>query len=175
MIGITVDKIMRKGLITARKTDSVEKIAKTLRWSKISRVVVTEKGKIVGIVTEKDIMGEIVAAGKSSKTQIGKIMKYPVKTVTPETDIEDALKTMIKYNISGLPVTSKGKPIGIVTERDMIRAEPGLLELVKERGNLEHIPPAGKEALISGECENCGNYSEDLKIVEGQLLCEDCR
>jgi CBS domain-containing protein len=102
-------------------------------------------------------------------------MKYPVRTITPETDIEEAIKTMNKYDISGLPVTVRGKLVGIVTERDLVKAEPALLELMKEKGNLEHIPSTEKELLLSGECEECGNYSENLRLVSGRYLCDDCR
>ena len=175
MIGISVNEIMKKGVITARKTDTVEHIAKVLKKARIGRVIVTEKGKIIGVLTEKDIIKDIVAEGKSTKTQIGKIMNYPVKTITPETDIEEAIKTMNKSDISGLPVTVNGKLVGIVTERDLVKAEPALLELMKEKGNLEHILPSEKEVLLSGNCEECRNYSESLRLVEGKYLCEDCR
>jgi CBS domain-containing protein len=175
MIGVPVSEVMRKGVITARKTDTIERVAKTLKKARIGRVIVTEKGKIVGVLTEKDIIKDVLAEGKSPKTKVEKIMKYPVKTITPETDIEEAIKTMNKYDISGLPVTVKGRLVGIVTERDLVKAEPALLELVKEKGNLEHILPSEKELLLSGECEECGNYSENLRLVNGQFLCEDCR
>lgn len=175
MIGIPVSEIMRKGVITARKTDTIEHIAKVLKKARIGRVIVTDHGKILGVLTEKDIIKDIIAEGKSTKTEAGKIMKYPVKTITPETDIEDAIKAMNKYDISGMPVTVKGRLVGIVTERDLVKAEPGLLELMKEKGNLEHLLPSDKEPLLSGECEECGNYSENLRLVNGRYLCEDCR
>lgn len=175
MIGIPVNEIMRKGVITARKTDTIEHVAKVLKKAKIGRVIVTERGKILGVLTEKDIIKDIIAEKKSVKTQVSRVMKYPVKTVTPETDIEDAIKTMNKYDISGLPVTVRGKLVGIITERDLVRAEPALLDLVKEKGNLGHIPATEKELLLSGECEECENYSENLRLVDGRYLCEDCR
>ena len=101
MIGIPVSEIMRKGVITARKDDTVEHIARILKKARIGRV--------------------------------------------------------------------------IVTERDLVKAEPALLELMKEKGNLEHILPSEKEVLLSGNCEECRNYSENLRLVEGKYLCEDCR
>jgi CBS domain-containing protein len=175
MIGIPVNEIMRKGVITARKDDTIEHVAKVLKKARIGRVIVTERGKIIGVLTEKDIIKDVIAEGKSPKTMVSKVMKYPVKTITPETDIEEAIKTMNKYDISGLPVTVKGKLVGIVTERDLVRAEPALLELMKEKGNLEHILPTEKELLLSGECEECENYSENLRLVSGRYLCDDCR
>jgi len=175
MIGVPVNEIMRKGVIIARKDDTIEHVAKVLKKARIGRVIVTEHGKIVGVLTEKDIIKDVVAEGKSTKTLVSKVMKYPVKTITPETDIEEAIKTMNKYDISGLPVTVRGKLVGIVTERDLVKAEPALLDMMKEKGNLEHIPPTEKELLLSGECEECGNYSENLRLVSGRYLCEDCR
>lgn len=175
MIGVSVKEIMRKGVITAKKDDTIEHVAKILKKARIGRVIVTEHGKIIGVLTEKDIIKDVIAEGKPVKTPVSKVMKYPVRTITPETDIEEAIKTMNKYDISGLPVTVDGRLVGIVTERDLVKAEPALLELMKEKGNLEHISPAEKELLLSGECEECGNYSENLRLVNGRYLCDDCR
>jgi predicted transcriptional regulator len=174
MIGIHVSEIMRKGVITAKKTDTVQKAAGMMKKSKIGRVVVIDKGKIIGILTDSDII-DVVSKGMPLKTPISKAMNYPVKTITPETDIEDAIKTINKYNIGGLPVTERGKLVGIVTERDLVKAEPGLLDLMREKENLEHVSPSEKELMISGECDECKNYSENLRLVEGRFLCEDCR
>lgn len=175
MIGIPVSRIMRKGLITVRKTDTIEQVAKVMKRARIGRVTVAERGKLVGVVTAKDIVREVVAVKKSLKTPVSRIMKYPVRTVTPETDIEVAVKTMNRLGISSLPVTVKGKAIGIVTERDMVKAEPALLDLVREKELIEKNVSSEKELMISGECGGCGNYSESLRLVSGQFLCEDCR
>jgi CBS domain-containing protein len=175
MIGVPIGEIMKRGVVTAKKTDTVKHVANVFKKTRIGRVVVLDKKKIVGILTERDIIHQIVAVGKSIKTPISKIMSYPVKTITPEEDIGEAIKTMNKYDISGLPVTSNGHLVGIVTERDLISAEPGLLELMKEKGNLEHISTSDKDVSLSGECDECKNWSDTLKLVEGRFLCEDCR
>ena len=86
-----------------------------------------------------------------------------------------AIKTMNRFRISSLPVTVRGKPVGIITERDLIKTEPALLELVKGKELLEHVVPSEKTLMISGECGSCGNYSEELKLVSGQFRCDDCR
>ena len=175
MIGVPVSEIMRKGLITVRKKDTIEHVAKVMKRAKIGRVTVAERGKLVGVVTAKDIVKEIIAEKKSLKTPVSRIMKYPVKTITPETDIEAAIKTMTRFKISSLPITVKGKAVGMVTERDLVKAEPALLDLVKEKELIEKVVPSGKELMISGECSSCGNYSESLRLTGGQFLCEDCR
>jgi CBS domain-containing protein len=175
MIGIPVSEIMRKGVITVKKTDTVEHAAKVMKKSKIGRVVVTDNGKIAGILADKDIIEKIVANAQPISTHVSKIMSYPVKTLTPETDLEEAITSMNKFNISGMPVTSRGRLVGIVTERDLVAAEPGLLTLMREKENLEHITPEEKELMISGVCEECENYTDGLRLVDGRFLCEDCR
>jgi CBS domain-containing protein len=175
MIGIPVSRIMRKGLITVKKKDSIESVAKVMKRAKIGRVTVSERGKLVGVVTAKDIIRDVIAAKKSLKTPVSRIMKYPVRTVTPETDIEVAIKTMNRFRISSLPVTVRGRAIGMITERDLVKTEPALLDLVREKELIEKTVSSEKELMISGECGSCGNYSENLRLVTGQFLCEDCR
>lgn len=174
--GVKVGSTMRKGVITASKDDNIHKVAQVMRNAMIGGVVVTEKHKVIGILTEGDIIREVVADGKDpTKIKVIDIMKHPVRTIDPDIDVEEAMKIMRDLEIERLPVVSgKGRPIGIITERDMTRVEPALLEMMREKCNFEVISTESGTP-IAGECESCGNYSQYLRSVEGRLLCEDCR
>lgn len=178
MSEVKIGDIMRKAVITAKKNDTIDKIAKIMAKAEIGGLVVIDQGKVVGILTEKDIVKNVLAKDKNAKkVKVKDIMKHPVRTVLPETDIEKAIEIMRDLNIERLPVVKGGKLIGLVTVRDITRVEPALLEMTrqKEASYFEPLPKEGYRLSITGECEVCGNYSEYLKDVGGKLICEDCR
>ena len=175
--GIKVQEVMRKGIVTVKKTDSAEKAAKIMKLVGIGGLIVTEKEKIVGILTEGDLIKDVIARGKNpKKVGVGDIMKHPVRTITPDVDLEEAAEIMRDLKIERLPVIEDGKMIGLITERDMIQTEPALLELMQEKATLTDMKMAAKHACIAGSCEECGNYSECLEQArDGRLLCDECR
>jgi CBS domain-containing protein len=173
--GINIGSVMTRGVISVKKSDTVAEAAKLMKRARIGGVPVVERGDVIGIVTEGDIMRDIVATGKKHDVKVGRIMKHPVRTVPPDIDVEDAAKIMRDLEIERLPVVSGKRLMGMITMMDLVRIEPALLELMKERGSLEMVPTTEKAVSIAGECENCSNYSVFLRNIDGRLLCEDCR
>ena len=175
-VDIPVSEIMRKAVLTIRPNDTIEKAAQIVKKAGVGGIVVADKGKIVGMLTVKDIIKEVVAEGKNTKkTLVKQVMKSPVKTINIDTDLQEAARIMRDLNIERLPIMKKGKLVGIITARNVVQAAPAMLEMMKEKGNLEAITERDKEPKISGECDNCSNYSDLLRLVSGELLCEDCR
>ena len=83
---------------------------------------------------------------------------------------------MNKHNIRRLPVIEKGRLQGIITEKDIFRMSPTLLEISREWSVIEGVNTSkALGATISGKCEECGKLSSDLMEVDGRFLCEDCR
>jgi hypothetical protein len=80
--------------------------------------------------------------------------------------------------IRRLVVMNKGKVVGIISESDIVRVEPELHFLIRERsrlgvGKVRPLEPRG--VVLEGFCEECENYSGDLIKVNGKWLCEECR
>jgi CBS domain-containing protein len=178
MADVKIGDIMRKAVITVKKNDTMDKVVKIMAKAGIGGVIVTDEGKVTGIITEKDIIRDILAQDKNlKKVRVKNIMKHPVRTVLPETDIEKAMEIMRDLDIERLPVVKKGRLIGLVTARDITKVEPAMLEMArqKEAAFFDPLPKEGFRLSITGECETCGNYSEYLKDVKGRLICEDCR
>ena len=87
----------------------------------IGALVVTEKNKHVGIVTERDVLKKCCPEGSCGDVKVRKIMSKPLVTVEGETPIGAAVEIMIDRNIRRLLVTEKGKNVGIVTQKDLVR------------------------------------------------------
>ncbi|HEX17067.1 MAG TPA: CBS domain-containing protein [Thermoplasmatales archaeon] len=174
---ILVREAMRTKILTCSPSDTVQEVAKKMRKNRVGSSVVMSKGKPVGILTESDILEKVVAEGRdASRTKVEEVMSTPLLTIDPYTAIEDAMKVMSKHNVRRLPVVEKGKLIGIITEKDLFRISPTLIEMSKEWSLIEGgIPAPSTQVSISGKCEGCGRLSTDLREVDGRFLCEDCR
>jgi CBS domain-containing protein len=172
---LRVGDAMTKGVIYATPKDNIQRVAEIMKKNDIDSVIVMEKGKGVGIVTDTDIIAKVVAKAKDPKTTpVGEVMTSPLIVITPERDIDKAARMMRDKNVKRLVVMQNNKIIGIISEFDLVRVEPALHILIKEHSkwDISDIPsPVG---TISGMCEVCDNYSEKLTIVDGRMLCEEC-
>ncbi len=175
-VGITLEEIMKKAVVTVKPSDSIQKVADTMAKTGIGGVIATEHSKIKGIVTEGDIISEVVAEQENFKEKtVEQVMKTPVKTAKKHTDVEEALKIMRDLDIERLPIEENGELVGIVTERDLVRVEPALIEMAREKQAVTNRPEIEKEVEVTGKCEECGNISNHLRRMEGKLLCPECR
>ncbi len=145
--------IMSKEVVTVGPDASVEETAAVLVKNNISGVpVVDDKNKIIGIVTQKDIMykdveprfppyaellGGLIFLGgvreyndelkKALATRVEEIMTRKVITVKEDTDIQEIAQLMVRNNINRIPVTdNKGGLSGIISRADVIRFIAGL-------------------------------------------------
>ncbi len=88
----------------------------------IGGLLITEKGKLVGIFTERDYARKLILKGKSSKdTLIGELMTKNPFTVTPESSIEDCMQLMSDRHFRHLPVVENDELIGIISIGDVVR------------------------------------------------------
>ncbi len=168
---------MTKAVITAKPTDTIEKVIRVMDKTGVGGLVIEENEEVKGIITEGDIISEIAEDCESLEKPISGVMKTPVKTVPKEIDLEEALKVMRDLDIERLPVvTEENKLIGLVTERDLMKVEPALIEMAREKKALEAIKQNRKEEVKgTGNCEECEMYSNNLKEFEGKFLCSECR
>jgi CBS domain-containing protein len=177
-----VKDVMTNPVVTTEEDASANKVAKLMLDNKVGCVVVTNKtGKPLGIITERDLVIRVLATKTNPNTcKATDFMTSPLVTVDPETTINDAAKRMSRLDIRRLAVLYKDNLIGIVSSKDILDVMPELLEIMQERTRIESAssPEATEEteeAPLSGYCDRCGMYEENLKDVNGQNLCEDCR
>jgi CBS domain-containing protein len=177
---ISVGDLMTRNFISVRPTDSLHKCAKLMAKERLNSLVVTDNDHLVGILTSRDILW---ALSKKPGIDLRKISSIDIATrklavIKPSADISQALKKMKSSNFRRLPVLSKGQLIGVVTLRDILDIEPDLYTemkpLIEVRERETKREKSEEEWPLEGMCDNCGSFSELLK-VEGTLLCLDCR
>lgn len=174
-IRISVEKIMTKNPLTVKKDDTVSKLAEEMTKKRVGSVIVLERDKPIGIITDTDLTKRIILPAKNSKTTTaGEIMSTPLVFVSPKDDYTVAIEKMKKYKIKRIPVIDKGKLVGILTTTDIARAVPDMLEILEARMKMRIGRAVMKESGTSGMCEICGNYSENLRFDGEQWICEEC-
>lgn len=132
IISMLVKEIMKRNVVTVRPDVSVMEAAKIMNERRIgSLVIIDGVGRVVGILTERDIMRGVVAEGKrSSEVDISKIMTKKVIVISPEVSLEDAADIMTENRIKKLPVVEEGKVVGMITSTDLISYEKNLVEKI---------------------------------------------
>ena len=116
-----VRHVMSKPIITVDSECSAQDAIKLMVEKNIGALVVTEKNKHVGIVTERDVLKKCCPEGSCRDVKVREIMSKPLVTVEGEIPIGEAVEIMTDRNIRRLLVTEKGKNVGIVTQKDLMR------------------------------------------------------
>jgi acetoin utilization protein AcuB len=123
---------MTRDPATVRPNDSLERVVELLRRRDIRSVPVLEEGRLIGIVTDRDVRQ--VAPGfplLRDEQEIHRYMKHLTvtaamtadpMTIAPEAPLTDAAKVLETYRISSLPVVDGTDLIGMLTVTDLLRA-----------------------------------------------------
>jgi len=177
-----VKDVMTSPVVTVDEEAPSNKIAKLMDENDLGCVIITNKAKKpVGIITERDLVKRVLSKNVVPDTIKAKeIMTSPLVTIEPEATISEAARRMNRLDIRRLGVVYKGNLVGLISSRDVLGVMPELIEIIQERTRIEGAAEeeeAGEteETPLSGYCDRCGVFSENLKDVNGQNLCEDCR
>ena len=179
---MVVKDVMSSPVVTLDEDATSNKVANLIDKNELGCVIVTNKtGQPVGIITERDLVIRVLAKNlKPDAVKAKEIMTSPLVTIEPEATISEAARRMSRLNIRRLGVIYKSNLVGVVSSRDILGVMPELIEIIQERTRIEGAAEAeetaeAEELPLSGYCDSCGVYSENLKDVNGQNLCEDCR
>jgi CBS domain-containing protein len=130
---VLVRDVMSKNMKTARPDSKLREVIQKMIKFNIGSVIVMKRGKPAGIITERDVLENLVEINRSMDlTEAKDIMSGPLITIEEYADIEQASKLMIKNKIKKLPVVNDGNLIGIITTSDIVRATELLTGTLKE-------------------------------------------
>lgn len=130
---LLVRDIMSRNVKTVRTDDTVLEAVSKMNKFRIGSVVVTNNGRPVGIVTERNIMERIVEPRLDPMmVRVKEIMSSPVITIESNAGLDEAVQVMIKKSIKKLPVTEGGKVTGILSTTDIVRSSPTRMGILEE-------------------------------------------
>jgi len=118
----TVADLMVKDVLTVAPADTIGEAAEKMHAANVGAVVVMEDmARIVGIVTERDLLRAVAARARAAEARVRQWMTPNPVTIDPDTPVEDAAKIMFDHNFRHLPVVKDGRPLGIVSLRILSR------------------------------------------------------
>jgi len=170
-----VSEIMTRKVVTVDITERVEEALRLMVKFDIGSIVVMDKEKPVGIITERDVSRAALRGDSLLRIPVRSLMSRPLQTITPDTEIWRAFETMLKLGARRLPVIENEKLVGIVTEKDLTRwvlrvfYEPNLPPEVRSLVDKSEI-----EALSGRQrCPNCKRYQDECICVRTVLASEE--
>jgi len=130
-----VAELMATKVFTVEPQDMIDRVFFLIHYEKIRHLPVVEKGKVVGIVSDRDLYKALgpksnsnaVAPNKDETqlhvvpTKVQNIMRRGVLTVTPDTLAADAAAIMAEHKVGALPVVENDKLVGILSATDILR------------------------------------------------------
>jgi len=173
---VKVEDVMSSPVITIKDTDSVLAASKLMKKHAIGCVVVVDKsGKPLGLMTERDVVRRVAALDLlPSKVNAGKSMSKPLGTIDSSSNITDAAKEMRELKVRRLVVVEGGRVKGIITSNDIVDITPALIDVMAEKSQIAPVQKIKETAPLSGYCDRCGSWADELKSHDGQFLCDDC-
>ncbi|RLJ09952.1 MAG: CBS domain-containing protein [Candidatus Aenigmatarchaeota archaeon] len=133
-----VKDIMTSDVKTIDPDASVQEAGQIMSNFDIGCVVVAKDGRLLGILTEMDIVRRVVAKNRSpSKTKVKDVMSKELVVIEPDASVEEAAEAMINHKVKKLPVVLANQLLGIVTAMDIVRSQPKLIEQI---GKLIFLP-----------------------------------
>lgn len=113
---MTVADYMTTEVVRVEIPGNRDDVLKILKRTGISGVPVLKEGKLVGIITRKDLLR------KSDETQLGLLMARDPITVSPDASIQEAARLLIDHNVRRLPVVEESTLVGLISVADLIHA-----------------------------------------------------
>lgn len=118
----TLAEIVKPGFIEVAPEDTLGEVAERMREKNVGAVVVKDFGRLIGILTERDMLSAMAARVHTSEARVRQWMTEDPLTVTPDTPLEEAARVMLDNGFRHLPVVEDGQVIGVVSLRRVVGA-----------------------------------------------------
>ena len=121
---------MRENPVSVAPDATLATARELMSENEVRRLPVVERGELIGILTNSDILRQIPSTADESdddtrllltQRTVREVMTYSPMTINPSATIQEAAERMLEYQVSGLPVVRNGKVVGIITESDIFR------------------------------------------------------
>jgi CBS domain-containing protein len=120
---VQLAEILRPSFIEVAPEDTLGEVAERMTAKNVGAVVVKDFGRLIGILTERDLLKAMAARVHSSEARVRQWMTEDPITVTAETDAEEAARVMLDHGFRHLPVLDEeGRVLGLVSLRRVVAA-----------------------------------------------------
>ena len=107
---------------TLPATATAQEAGKLLERPEVRAVLITDDGRLAGVVTRKTLVREVVAAGRDPRTtQLGAIAEPPLYTLESDLPLDEAFRFLEEQDVERVPVTEDGRLVGILSRSALQR------------------------------------------------------
>ena len=129
-----ISEIMSRDISGIQRKASVAEAAEVMTSRRISCIIVMDRDDVVGVLTEKDLLGRVVALQRDpANTRVEEVMSFPVKSVPPAFSVFSASKVMAEMNIRRLVIMKDKRLCGVITQTDIFMAVRNRLQAEEEK------------------------------------------
>lgn len=119
----TIQAAMTSSPKTIDSGTTAQEAARTMKSEDVGSLPIVDGGRLVGVVTDRDLAIRVLAEGKGAETTVGEIASKDVVTVDQQQSIEEAARLMAEHQLRRLPVCEEdGKLVGILAQADIAQA-----------------------------------------------------
>lgn len=112
--------IARAEIVAGRPDETVRTAARRMTEAKCGSILILEGQRLLGIFTERDLLCRVVAAGLDvERTTLAQVMTGDPDTIEADAPVAEAIRRMDEFGYRHLPVMVDGKPVGVVSIRDL--------------------------------------------------------
>jgi CBS domain-containing protein len=143
------DFAISQQLLSVKPEDSALDAARLMTRQHVGAVLVLQEGHLLGLFSERDLMSRVISAGlRPEATRIDQVMTANPVVVDSDTTAEQCLRLMNQIRCRHLPVMAEGKPIGMVSIRDLMlhRLREKEAEIQMMRAFINDVPPSTPKA-----------------------------
>jgi CBS domain-containing protein len=116
----TVRDAMTPNVRAAGPSESVADVAQAMKEEDVGSLPVVQEGRLIGIVTDRDIVVRAVAERRDPQTMmVDEVASRDPVTVEPERDLDEALVLMAQHRVRRLPVVEDGRLVGMLAQADV--------------------------------------------------------
>ena len=116
----TLGELMTREVLEIAPEDTLGQAAEAMVERGVGSAVVSDFGRLIGILTERDLLRAVAGRVHSSEARVREWMTAEPITATTSTDLSEAARTMLDQGFRHLPVVEDDRAIGIVSIRDVV-------------------------------------------------------
>jgi CBS domain-containing protein len=152
-----VGRLGRREPISIAPSASIREAARLMSERGVSSLLVGDPGEMIGIVTDRDLRNRVLAAGRDPTDPVSTIMSREPISLEASRPVFEAFLAMAARGIHHLPLTEDGRPVGMVTTRDLVSLQTQHpLYLVRE---------VHKQETVAGLVEVCGRMPRMFALL----------
>jgi CBS domain-containing protein len=145
---LRVKDVMVKEVIKINEDVTIKEAAELMNKYEIGCLIAVGKGKVSGILTERDLLKRVVAEAKdASKLRVKDVMTSPLVVAEPKMDLGEAVRLMFQMKIKKLPVVEDKRLVGLVSLTDIARFQPQMMGLIKQLAANQTAPKSMQKVI----------------------------